>query len=124
MEPLHNLSFLIMEFRLSQSLSQTFFYTMGFWLSQSLSRTFLSHDGSLAIMEPFANFSFTRLDFRLSRSLSQTFLSHDWILAITEPFANFSHGGTHKAHDLGEYSFHIYYKEYLHRIRLVKNLAT
>jgi hypothetical protein len=26
-------------------------------------------------------------------------------------------------HDLGEDSFHIYHKEYLHRIRLVKNLA-
>jgi hypothetical protein len=27
-------------------------------------------------------------------------------------------------HDVGEDSFHIYHKEYLHRIRLVKNLAS
>jgi hypothetical protein len=27
-------------------------------------------------------------------------------------------------HDLGEDSFHIYHKEYLHRNRLVKNLAS
>jgi hypothetical protein len=70
---------------------------------------------------------------------------HDGILAITEPFSRtfffFSrwNSGYHGAflpnffffswwnsgyHDLGEDSFHIYHKEYLHRIRLVKNLAS
>jgi hypothetical protein len=29
-----------------------------------------------------------------------------------------------KMHDVGEDSFHIYHKVYLHRIRLVKNLAS
>jgi hypothetical protein len=51
----------------------------------------------------FMNFSFT-IKFRLSRSLS--------------------HDAIHKMHDLGEDSFHIYHKEYLHKIRLVKNLAS
>jgi hypothetical protein len=49
------------------------------------------------------------MESRLSRSLSQTFLSHDGISQETH---------------LGEGSFHVYYKEYLHRIRLVKNLAS
>jgi hypothetical protein len=51
----------------------------------------------------FMNFSFT-IKFRLSRSLS--------------------HDAIHKMHDLGEDSFHIYHKEYLHKICLVKNLAS
>jgi hypothetical protein len=82
---------------------------MEFWLLWSLSRTFLSHDGILAIMEPFKNFSFTRwnfgchgafsnfhkfflmMEFRLSGNflkLSRIF-SYDGIQAITEPFSNF-----------------------------------
>jgi hypothetical protein len=43
-------------------------------------------------------------------------------LAITEPFTNFSHCGTHKTHDLGEDSFHVYHKEYLHRTASLKTL--
>jgi hypothetical protein len=133
------------------------------------SQSLLSHDGIMAITEPFTNFSFSRwnfgyhgafhelffltMEFRLSRRLSQTFLSHNGISAITEPFTNFSfsrwnfgyhgaflwnlgyHGaflklsrilshGIHKTHNLGEDSFHIYHKEYLHRIHLIKNLAS
>jgi hypothetical protein len=59
-------------------------------------------------MEPFSNFHefFLMVEFTLSRSL---FLSHDGILQEMQ---------------LGEDSFHAYYKEYLHRIRLVKNLAS
>jgi hypothetical protein len=34
-----------------------------------------------------------------------------------------SHDKIHKMHELGEDSFHIYHKEYLHGIRLVKNLS-
>jgi hypothetical protein len=67
--------FLIIEFRLSLSLlrifsftrwnsgyhgafHECFFHTMEFWLSRSLSRNFfLSHDGILAITEPFTIFS-------------------------------------------------------------------
>jgi hypothetical protein len=73
-----------------------------FRLSQSLSRTSLSHDGISAIMEPFTNFSFTR-----------------WTSGYHEAFHKI-----HRIHELGEDSFHIYHKEYLHRIRLVKNLAS
>jgi hypothetical protein len=117
-------------------------------------RTFLSHDGISAIMKPFHEFFFHTMESRLSRSLltnfsftwwnlgyheafSRIFLSHDGILAITKPFHEFffhtmesrlsgspSHDGIHKLHNLGEDSFRIYHKEYLHRIRLVKNLAS
>jgi hypothetical protein len=185
------LFFQTMEFWLSRSLSRTFlshngilaitepfmnffFHTIEFWVSRSLSRTFLSHNGILAIKEPFTNFFFHMMEFWLSRSLSRTFsftrwnsgyhgafhelfLSHDGILAITEPFTNlFFHtmefwlsrslsrtfsftrwnSGYHGAfHELfawlspwdswfGGNSFHIYHKEYLHRIHLVKNLAS
>jgi hypothetical protein len=59
---------------------------MGFNLSQSLSQTFLSHDGILAITEPFTNFSFSRWNRGYHRAFSRTFLSHDENEAITEPF--------------------------------------
>jgi hypothetical protein len=36
----------------------------------------------------------------------------------------FFHDGIFEIRNLGEDSFHIYHKEYLHRIRLVKNLAS
>jgi hypothetical protein len=77
---------------------------MEFWLSRSLLRTFLSHDGILAITEPFANFSLTRwnsgyhrafherslslLELRLSRSHSLFFHTLDFS-AIKKPFTNF-----------------------------------
>jgi hypothetical protein len=61
-------------------------------------------------------------------------MEHGGILAIKEPFPEsqwnsgyqgaFSHNKVRKMHELGEVSFHIYHKEYLHRIRLVKNLAS
>jgi hypothetical protein len=89
------------------ALNEFFFHTMEFWLSQSLSQIFLSHDGILAIMEPVKNF-----------------LSHNGIVATSEPFTIFSHDGAHGTHDLGEDSFHIYDKEYLHRIYHGKNLAS
>jgi hypothetical protein len=72
----------------------------------------------------FHELFFHMMEFWLSRNLSRTFLSHDGILATTEPFMNFSHGGIHKTHGLGEKSFHVYHKEYFHRILLVKNLAS
>jgi hypothetical protein len=123
---------LTVEFRLSQSLrlsrspfTKFSFTRCNFVYHRAFSWTFLSHDRISAITEPFTNFSFTRwnfsyhgalhelffhtMQFRLSRSLSWTLLSHD---------------GIPKTHDLGEESFHIYHKEYLHRIRLVKNLAS
>jgi hypothetical protein len=74
-------TFLMMVFRLSQNLSQTFLsrkwnsgyqesflellsFTMEYQLSQSHSRTFLSLNGISAITEPFSNFSFSRYNFR------------------------------------------------------------
>jgi hypothetical protein len=67
----------------------------------------------------------------------ELFLSHDGISAITEPFHEFflsqwnlgyhgafSHDEIHKMRELGEDSFYIYHKEYLHKTRLVKNLAS
>jgi hypothetical protein len=63
------------------------------------SQSFLSHNGILAIREPFTNFYmmkfrlswtfheffFHTMEFRLSRSLAQTFHSQDGISAIMEP---------------------------------------
>jgi hypothetical protein len=86
----------------------------------------LSHNGIQAITEP----------------VHKLFFSHDGIQAITKPFHKlcfFSrwNSGYHKAfftnfffltmeflktHDLGESSFHIYHKEYLHRIRSLKTM--
>jgi hypothetical protein len=87
------------------------FFTMEFWLSRSLSHElFFFHENSGYQGAFHTNFSFFTMEFWLSRSLSHELF--------------FFHDGIHKMHDLGEDSFHIYHKEYLHRIRLVKNLAS
>jgi hypothetical protein len=114
-----------------------FFLTVEFWLSGSPFHEFFFHNGISAITEPLYEFLFHTMESRLSRSLFTNFLSHDGISAITKPLYKFffhtmesrlsrslSHDGIHKMHDLGEDSFHIYHKEYLHRIRLIKNLAS
>jgi hypothetical protein len=112
------------------------FFTMEFWLSRSLSHElFFFHDGTFLFSQWnsgyqgafhtnfsfsrwnsgyqgafLTNFSFFTMEFWLSRSLShELFFFHDGILKIRA---------------LGEDSFHIYHKEYLHRIRLIKNLAS
>jgi hypothetical protein len=150
----HNLllfqaSFFTMEFWLSRSLSHELF-RMEFWLSRSLSHElFLFHDGILAIPEPFSR-TFSGWNFGYHGAfLTNFFFFHDGILAIPEPFSRtfsfftmefwlsqslshelffFFHDGAFELRDLGEDSFHIYiylyHKEYLHRIRLVKNLAS
>jgi hypothetical protein len=137
----------MMEFWLSRSLSHEpfSFFTVEFWLSGSLSdELFLFRDGILAIRKPFTNFSFTWWNLGYHGAFSRNFLSHGGISAITEPFHEIflSHGGISvitepfheiffhmmeflkKMHDVGEDSFHIYHKEYLHRIHLVKNLTS
>jgi hypothetical protein len=138
-----------MEFWLSRTF---FFFTMEYWLSRSLFHElfFFFHDGISAIREPFSRtFSFFTMEFRLSRSLSHElflfsrwnfgyqeafltnfFFFHDGISAITEPFSRtFSFFTVEfSRHAIwGKTLFiyiYIYQKEYLHRIRLVKNLAS
>jgi hypothetical protein len=110
-KPFTNFSFTPWNFGYHKAFNKLFFHTMEFWISQSLSRTFLSHYGILAITKPFTNFSFTRWNFgyhEAFRSVSRTFL----IMELR------------KTHNLGEDSLNIYHKEYLHRIRLVKNLTS
>jgi hypothetical protein len=136
-----------MEFWLSGSLSHepfSFFHDVIPAIREPFTRTFFFfHNGILTIRKPFTrafSFYFT-MEFWLSGSLSRIFLSHGRISAITEPFTNFSftwwnfgyHGAFHeflfhmvefleKMHDMGDDSFHTYHKEYLHRIRLIKNM--
>jgi hypothetical protein len=130
-------------------LSQASFSSMEFWLSRCLSHElfFFFHDGILAITKPFSRtFSFFTMEFWLSRSLSHEFfsfftmefwlsrsLSHELFSFFTMEFwlsrslsheLSFFHDGILEIRNLGEDSFHIYHKEYLHRIRLVKNLAS
>jgi hypothetical protein len=92
----------------------------------AFSQIFLSHGGISAIMEPFHKFFFHAMEYRLSRSLFTNFSFSWWNIGYHGAFSRLflSHGGIHKMHDLGENSFHIYHKEYLHRIRLVKNLTS
>jgi hypothetical protein len=93
---------------------------------EAFSRIFLSHGRISAITKPFHEFFFHMVESRLSRSLFTNFSFTWWNLGYHEAFSRIflSQGGIHKMHDLGEGSFHIYHKEYLHRIRLVKNLAS
>jgi hypothetical protein len=120
-----------MEFWLSMSLShELFFFHDGILaIKKPFTRTFFFfHDGILAIKKPFTRTFFLFHDGILSiKSLFTNFLSHDGISAITEPFPDFFFHMMEflkKMHDMGEDSFHIYHKDYLHRIRLVKNLAS
>jgi hypothetical protein len=101
------------DFGYQEALSRTHsFFIMEFWLSSSLSHElFFFHDGILAIKEPF----------------TRTFLFSRWNSGYQGAFhTNFSffHDEILKIRVLGEDSFHIYHKEYLHRICLVKNLAS
>jgi hypothetical protein len=93
---------------------------------RAFSRIFLSHDGISAITEPFHEFFFHMVESLLSRSLFTNFSFTWWNLVYHGAFSRtfLSHDGIHKMHDLGEDSFHIYHKEYLHRTRLIKNLAS
>jgi hypothetical protein len=121
------------------------FFTMESWPSRSLSHklflfsrwnsgyqeafhlnSFFFHDGISAITKPFHEFFSHMVESRLSRSLFTNFSFTLWNLGYHEAFSRIflSHGGIHKMHDLGEEYFHIYHTEYLHRIRLVKNLAS
>jgi hypothetical protein len=137
----HELFFFTVEFWLSWSLFTNFSFAR--WNSgyhEAFSQIFLSHGGISSIMEPFTNFLshvesqlsrslsrifFCTIEFWLSRSLFTNFSFTRWNLRYHGVFHEFSlsHNGIHKMHDLGEDSFHIYHKEYLHRIHLVKNLA-
>jgi hypothetical protein len=136
-----------MGFRLSRSLSQTLLlFTIELWPSGVLFHKLFPpffYDGILAIEELFTrtfsqwnsgyqgafhtSFSFFTMEFWLSRSLShELFFFHDGILAVKEPFTRiflFSRWNSQNMRFGGD-SFHIYHKEYLHRIRLVKNLAS
>jgi hypothetical protein len=160
-KPSHELLFFTKEFWLSRSFSH-YFFSFSRWIfgyQGAFSRISLSHNGILAIKEPFHEFLFHTMEFWLSRSLLMSFYfsrrnsgyqgAFHTIFFFTMEFwlsrslfTNFSftqwnsdyqgafsrislsHDRILKMHYLGEDSFHIYHKEYLHRIRLVKNLAS
>jgi hypothetical protein len=126
-EPFHEFLFHTIEFWLSRSLFTNFSFTR--WNSsyqEAFSRIFLLHDGILAIKEPFHEFLFHTMEFWLSRSLFMNFSFTQWNSGYQGAFSRIFllHDGIHKMHDLGEDTFHIYHKDYLHRIRLVKNIAS
>jgi hypothetical protein len=134
--PSHELfSFFTMEFWLSGSLSHELFYffTMDFWLSRSLSHelfSFFTMEFWLLGSLSHEFFFFLTMGFWLSGSLSHEIFSFSrWNSGYQEAFlTNFFlyHNGILEMHDLGENSLYIYiyHKEYLHRICLVKNLAS
>jgi hypothetical protein len=76
--------------RLSRSLSRTFCFTQ--WNSGyhvAFHELFLSHNGILAITEPFTNFFFHTMEFCYHVAFHELFLSGNGILTIMEPFTNF-----------------------------------
>jgi hypothetical protein len=109
-----NFSFFTMEFWLSRSLSHELFL-FSRWNSgyheAFLTKFFFFHNGILAITKPFSwTFSFFTMEFWLSRSLS-----HELFI--------FSRWNSRNTQFGGSLFLYICHKEYLHRIRLVKNLA-
>jgi hypothetical protein len=144
-------SFFTMEFRLSRSLSHELFLFFSRWNfgyhEAFLTNFFFFHDGISAITKPFSRtFSFFTMEFRLSRSLShELFIFSRWNFGYHEAFlTNFFlfHDGIRLSRSLSHELFlfsrwnsrdtqfggklfsYIYQKEYLHRIRLVKNPAS
>jgi hypothetical protein len=123
-EALHtNFSFFTTEFWLSGSLSHDLFsfFSMEFWLSGSLCHELFSFftmelwlSGSLSCKL----FSFFTMEFWLSGSLS-----HELFSFFTMEFSKCTIWG--KTLFIYIYIYiYIYHKEYLHRIHLVKNLAS
>jgi hypothetical protein len=107
-EPFHEFLFHTMESRLSRSLFTIFSFTwwnLGY--HGAFSRIFLSHNGIPAITSLFTNFSFTRWNPGYHGAFSRIFFH---MMEST------------KCTIWGKTLF-IYITEYLHRIRLVKNLA-
>jgi hypothetical protein len=109
-EPFHEFFFDTMEYRQSRSLFMNFYLTQwNLGYHRAFSWIFLWHNGISAITKPFHEYPFHTME----------------PSAITEPFQEFFFDTMEstKCTILGEDPFHIYHKEYLHRIRLVKNLA-
>jgi hypothetical protein len=76
-----------MEFRLSRSLFTNFSLTRrNSGYQGAFSRTFLSHDGIMAIREPFHELFFHRMEFRLSRSLFMNVSLTRWNLGYQGAF--------------------------------------
>jgi hypothetical protein len=144
------LSFLDGTLAITKPFSRTLsFFTMEFWLSRSLfhelflflrwnsgyheaffTNSFFFYDRILAITKPFSRtLSFFTMEFWLSRSLfHELFLFSRWNSGYHEAFLTnffFFHDGILRHAIWGKTLFiYIYHKEYLHRIRLVKNLAS
>jgi hypothetical protein len=90
-----------------------FFFTMEFWLSESLSHELFSFSRwnsgyQKAFLTNF--FSFSRWNSGYQKAFHELF-----------PFSRWNSGNTQFG---GRLFLYIYHKEYLHRIRLVKNLAS
>jgi hypothetical protein len=83
---------------------------------------FMAFTKPSAITEPLNEFFFHIMEFRLSRSPSRIFFSHNGISTITESFMIFLMVDFTRLMIWGKTLFHIYHKEYLHRIRFVKTL--
>jgi hypothetical protein len=116
---------------------------MEFWLSRSLSHglflfsrwnscyheaffTNFFHDGILAITKPFSRTVFT-MEFWLSWSLFHelfSFFTMEFWLSRSLFHELFSWWNSRDTQFGGRLFSYIYHKEYLHRIRLVKNLAS
>jgi hypothetical protein len=98
-------------------LSQAFFHNLVFF-----------HDGILAITKPFSwTFSFSRWNSGYHEAFLMNFFFFTmefWLSWSHSHELLLFHDGNLQIRNLGEDSFHIYYKEYLHRIFLVKNLAS
>jgi hypothetical protein len=144
---LTNFCFFTMEFWLSGSLSHELFFHDGILaIRKPFSRTFSFSRWNSCYQEAFltnfsfsrwnsgyqeaflTNFSFFTMEFWLLGSLfHELFFFDDGILAIRKPFSRtflFSRWNSINTQFGGRLFSYIYHKEYLHRIRLVKNLAS
>jgi hypothetical protein len=136
----HNLllsqaSFFTMEFRLSRSLSQELFFLFSRWNSgyheAFLTNFFLFSRWNSGYHEAFLTnfFLFSRWNFGYHDAfLTNFFLFSRWNSVYHEAFltnfflfSRWNYGNTRFG---GRLFLYIYHKEYLHRIRLVKNLAS
>jgi hypothetical protein len=114
---------------ITEPFSRTFsFFKMELWLSRSLSHElFLFSRWNSGYHEAFLMnfFSFQDGILAITKRFHELFLFSRWNSGYHEAFFTnffFFQDGIPEIRNLGEDSFYIYQKEYLHRIRLVKTL--
>jgi hypothetical protein len=112
---------------ITEPLFTNFSFTVESWLSRSPFHEFYFHSGVSAITIPFHEFFFSRWNSGYQGAFHMNFCFSRWDSGYQGAFHtnfSFSRWNSQNARFGGRLFSYIYHKEYLHRIRLIKNLAS